>query len=139
MKKKVLFLCTHNSARSQIAEAILNSQKTNLIAYSAGIKPAKEIHPMAIKTMANLNINIRDQKPKSVDDFIDVDFDFVITLCREGREECPKFKGMPTYAHWWLPDPEQFAGTDETNILYFEELVKDLNDYINLFISVAND
>lgn len=113
MKKKVLFLCTQNSARSQMAEAIINARHSDkFIAYSAGISPASELNPFAVKSMNQVGIDISDRKPKSIDVFENEEFDFVITLCDKGKEKCINFNGKPIFTHWDLPDPANFKGTE---------------------------
>lgn len=137
MKKKVLFLCTGNSARSQMAEAILNSNGTNkFTACSAGTNPTDKINPLAVKAMARVGIDISSNKPKSVNQFINEDFDFIITLCDKGKEQCINFTGMPIFAHWGLPDPAGFEGTELEKLRQFDEILKQLITRINLFINL---
>lgn len=104
-KSKVLFICTHNSARSQMAEGLMRWYGQGQIdVYSAGSEPAT-IHPDAITTMDSLNIDIRSQQSKSLDHFIDQSFDTVITVCDRAREVCPTFPGDNQALHWGFPDP----------------------------------
>ncbi|MGX8699874.1 MULTISPECIES: arsenate reductase ArsC [unclassified Caproiciproducens] len=132
---KVLFLCTGNSARSQIAEAILNSKgKDRIIAYSAGSEPEKEINPYAIKVLKEIGIDISDCKPKSLKLFSDQYFDFVITLCDRARNQCPVIAGPSIHVHWGFPDPKYFEGTDEEILKQFRTLVNELTRRIDLFM-----
>jgi protein-tyrosine-phosphatase len=107
---RVLFLCTGNSARSQMAEAFLRHGTAGaLSAYSAGSRP-KPVHPHAVTVMAEYGIDLTGSRAKHLDTFIDDVFDVVITLCDRLREVCPEFPGDPRSAHWSLPDP---AGTSD--------------------------
>ena len=103
--KKVLFICTGNSCRSQMAEGFLK-QKENYDTYSAGTEPAKEVQPHAIKVMQEVNIDITDQYPKSVNKFLKQDFDYVVTVCDHARETCPVFLGKTKHRlHIGFEDP----------------------------------
>lgn len=137
VKKKILFLCTGNSARSQMAEAIINTRSGDrFIAFSAGTNPAGKINPYAIKAMASMGIDISDKKPKSFDVFANEEFDFIITLCNKGKEQCINFIGKPVFAHWGLPDPADFEGSEMEIMFKFNELLKFLNTRIGYFVSI---
>ena len=90
---KILILCTGNSCRSQMAEGFLKSFDKDLLVYSAGTKPSKHVHPKAIKAMSDLGIDIQNNKPKSVNVFLNNNFDYVITVCGGAKETCPIFTG----------------------------------------------
>jgi arsenate reductase len=110
MKNKVLFLCTGNSIRSQMAEAIVNARLAETWqASSAGTKPSGTIHPKALASLAEIGIQ-HSGRSKSVDEFRNVDFDLVITLCDSAQEECPAWLGSGKRLHHDFPDP---AKTDE--------------------------
>jgi len=112
MKKKVLFLCTGNSCRSQMAEAIVNYRLgENWEAVSAGTKPAGYVHPKALAALAEIGIK-HEGRSKSVDEFRDVDFDLVVTVCDSAAEECPLWLGVGKLVHHSFPDP---AKTDDMN------------------------
>ena len=117
-KRKVLFLCTGNSCRSQMAEAILRKLGGDrLEAHSAGSWPAGYIHELAIEAMSRLNIPIVDQESKSWDELAGTPFDLVITLCdAAAKEPCPNWPGDPVRVHWSLPDPAFHPGPDEDRI-----------------------
>lgn len=105
MKKKVLFLCTGNSCRSQMAEAIVNARLGDTWeAASAGTKPASSVHPKAIAALAEIGIQ-HSGRTKSVDEFRDVDLDLVVTLCDSAQEECPVWLGKGKRLHHDYPDP----------------------------------
>lgn len=137
MKKKILFLCTGNSTRSQMAEAIVNSRYGDkFIAYSAGINPASRINPYAVKAMNLMGIDISDKYPKSMDVFSNEEFDFIITLCNKGKEQCINYIGKPIFAHWGFDDPANFAGNEKEIMLQFNELLKFLNTRIGYFVNI---
>lgn len=102
---RILFLCTENSARSQLAEGLLRFQGgKNIQAFSAGSTPTK-VHPYAIQAATEMGIDISEHYSKHVDEFRGQDFDYVITVCDLAREKCPVFFGGAQYIHWSLPDP----------------------------------
>lgn len=107
MKRKVLFLCTGNSCRSQMAEAIVNARLGDeWQAFSAGTKPAGYVHPKAIAALAEIGIR-HEGRSKSVDEFRDADFDLVVTVCDSAAEECPVWLGKGKRVHHGFPDPAQ--------------------------------
>ncbi len=102
---RVLFLCTHNSARSQMSEALLRHLSRGQIeVFSAGTE-VTSIHPMAASTMNNMHVDMSGQHSKTLDQYLDEPFDYVITVCDRAREVCPIFPGADTQIHWSLPDP----------------------------------
>jgi arsenate reductase (thioredoxin) len=112
-KQRVLFLCTGNSARSQMAEAIINSQLGDRWqAVSAGTKPTGYVHPKAIQALQEIGIQ-HEGRSKSVDEFRDADFDVVVTVCDSAAEECPVWLGMGRRTHHSFPDPAKAQGSDE--------------------------
>ncbi|NMC11461.1 MAG: arsenate reductase ArsC [Chloroflexi bacterium] len=111
-KRKVLFLCTGNSCRSQMAEAIVNARLgEQWEAVSAGIKPTGYVHPKALAALAEIGIQ-HQGRSKSIDEFRGVDFDLVVTLCDSAAEECPIWLGKGKRVHHSFPDP---AKTDDMN------------------------
>ncbi|MGQ9549205.1 MAG: arsenate reductase/protein-tyrosine-phosphatase family protein [Roseiflexus sp.] len=112
-KPRVLFLCTHNSARSQMAEGLLRSFSHGAIeVFSAGSEPGS-IHPLAIETMDTMQVDIRNQRSKHFDEFLDQHFDVVITVCDRAREVCPVFPEAKEIIHWSIPDPAAVEGETE--------------------------
>jgi len=113
-KIRVLFLCTGNSCRSQMAEALLRHMGGERFEpYSAGSTPAGFIHPLAIAALKRLDVAMSEQESKSWDVFAEVPLDAVITLCDQAaRESCPTWPGGPAKAHWPLPDPAYHPGTE---------------------------
>lgn len=138
MSLKILFLCKGNSARSQMAEALVNTQYSDrFVAFSAGTNPAEHVNPYAIRTMNNLGIDISRNIPKSIDNYADGEFDFIITLCSKGKEQCIKFAGKPIFSHWDMPDPVDFTGTELEIMQKFSELLKFLTTRIRYLASIS--
>ncbi|HEY2987324.1 MAG TPA: arsenate reductase ArsC [Candidatus Binatia bacterium] len=119
MKKKVLFVCVHNSARSQMAEALLNQMCGDLFeAASAGLQPGT-LNPLAVAALREIGIDIRAKETRGVDEVIKSGqtFDYVITVCDESSaEQCPVFPGGAQCLHWNFPDPAKFTGTQEEKL-----------------------
>ena len=119
---RVLFLCTHNSARSQMAEGLLRHYAGEQIEVaSAGTEPGG-VHPLAVRAMQEIGIDISEARSKSVEAFLDQRFDYVITLCDQANETCPYFPGDPERIHWSFPDPSAATGTDEERLHAFEQV-----------------
>ncbi|MBI5660718.1 MAG: arsenate reductase ArsC [Stygiobacter sp.] len=114
MKKRILVLCTGNSCRSQMAEGFLKFFDKNLEVYSAGTKPADKVNPFAVKAMKEVGIDISQNYPKSVDQFLNDSFDYVITVCDNAKETCPVFIGDVKHnLHIGFDDPAEAVGTEE--------------------------
>jgi len=112
-RKKILFLCTHNAARSQMAEGFINARYGDRYkAYSAGNEP-KEVQPCAISVMAEVGINISGYRAKSLDIFGEASFDYVVTMCADAQENCPIFPGGAEYLHHAFDDPVPVSGSDQ--------------------------
>lgn len=110
---KVLILCTGNSCRSQMAEAYLQSLNTNITVVSAGTEPSHEVHPNAVKVMNEIGQDLRSHFPKSVNEFLNQEFDYVITVCGGAKESCPMFTGNVKHRlHIGFDDPAEAIGTD---------------------------
>jgi arsenate reductase (thioredoxin) len=123
-KIRVLFLCTGNSARSQMAEAFLRTIASDKYeACSAGLEPT-EIHPLTKKVMAELSIDISQQYSKALKDYMGkVHFGYMITVCSEAEKRCPTaFPGMGYRLHWDIEDPAKFVGTEEEKLAKFREI-----------------
>lgn len=111
--KRVLILCTGNSCRSQMAEALWNKHgKGEWEAVSAGSKPSGYVHPLAIKSMAALGVDIADTRSKNVSEFDGQPFDLVVTVCDNAKESCPFFPNAKETLHWPFDDPADFQGSD---------------------------
>lgn len=121
--RRVLFLCTGNSARSQMAEALVNHFLGDTWeAHSAGTVPAAEVHPLAVQAMAEMGIDIRRQQPKSAGAFRGQDFDQVITLCDSAAAQCPFWLGRGRQAHIGFPDPAAIRGTGAERLAAFRQV-----------------
>jgi arsenate reductase len=122
-KKRVLFLCTGNSARSQMAEGLVNSfLGDEWEAYSAGTAPAGYVHPLAIQAMAEWGIDILGQRSKSMDEFHNIEFDFVITLCDNAAQTCPLWLGSGRVRHISFPDPVAATGSEDERLQVFRQV-----------------
>ena len=131
---RILFLCTGNSSRSQIAEALIDRLSNGAVhAWSAGSKP-KTLHPNAVRVMAARGIDISRNETKSLDLFTDERFDLVITLCDKMREVCPDFADTPDALHWSVPDPALAPGTDDETYAVFEQTAVDLEARITFLL-----
>jgi thioredoxin type arsenate reductase len=135
---RVLFLCTHNSARSQMAEGILRQRMGKRVdVFSAGTE-ATQVNPLAVRAMADMNIDISGQRSKHLDEFRDQKFNYVITVCDRARESCPIFPGDPEQIHWSFPDPAAVEGTEEERYAAFRETALQINNRIGLLVLLIN-
>ena len=116
-KKRILFLCTGNAARSQMAEAIANAFHGDVVeAVSAGSRPAGWVHPLAIRAMAAIGVDIRDAQSKGADQFLNEPFDVVVTVCDSAAQDCPNWPGAKRIEHWPIVDPSY--GPDDQSTRY---------------------
>jgi ArsR family transcriptional regulator, arsenate/arsenite/antimonite-responsive transcriptional repressor / arsenate reductase (thioredoxin) len=137
-RPRVLFLCTGNSARSQIAEALLERLSEDTVeAASAGSHP-KCLHPNAVRVMRKQGIDIRGRRTKHLSEFLSQHFDFVITLCDRVREICPEFPAHPDLVHWSIPDPALEGPTDRASYPAFERTASELETRIRFLLCVIN-
>lgn len=131
---KILILCTGNSCRSQMAEGFLKSFDDTIEVYSAGTEPSSQVHPLAIKAMAEMNIDISKNRPKSVDEFIHQSFDYVITVCGGANESCPTFTGRVNNRwHIGFDDPAEATGTNEEVMAEFRRIRNEIAEGFNGF------
>ncbi len=133
---KILILCTGNSCRSQMAEGFLKSFNSELDVVSAGTEPSKNVHPVAIKVMDEFGIDISNGNPKSVNEFLNVNFDYVITVCGGAKESCPMFTGnVKRRIHIGFDDPAEAIGSEEFILSEFrrirDEIKRDFSDFIH--------
>ncbi len=132
--KRVLFLCTGNSARSQMAEGLLNHMSHGeWKVQSAGIFPSY-VHPLAIRAMEDIGIDISQQTSKPVDQFINEKFDYVITLCDYAAQVCPNFPGQGKRLHWPFEDPAAAIGTLEERLAVFRRVRDEIKTKMEEFI-----
>ena len=132
--KKVLFLCSGNSARSQMAEGFMKRLgHGEWKVESAGIFPSY-VHPLAIRVMEEVGIDISEQASKSMDPFLDERFDYVITLCDHAAKFCPGFKGQGKRVHWPFDDPAAAIGTIDERLVVFRRVREEIKTRIELFL-----
>ena len=135
--KTVLFICTHNSARSQMAEGLVNSLYSKVLrAASAGTKPTR-VNPLAIQVMAEMDIDISGHRSKGLSEFEGQRFDYVVMVCSDAAETCPFFPGGREQIHHGFDDPVAAEGTDDEKLRAFRKSRNDINKWIvdNLVLS----
>jgi arsenate reductase len=136
-KIRVLFLCTENACRSQMAEGYLRHLgAAQFEVFSAGIKPTK-VNSLTIKVMREVGIDVSSQKSKSVKEVMDKSFDYVITVCDSARQSCPVFPGNFKKIHWELEDPARAQGAEKEKLLIFREVRNQIKENIVRFINLA--
>ncbi len=134
---RVLFVCTHNSARSQLAEALLRRYGgEDFEVHSAGTE-ATRVNPFAVQVLAELGIDWSGARSKVITEFLDQEFDYVITVCDRARETCPVFPGSQNTLHWGLDDPSEVEGTDEQKLAAFRRTQVEVTARLRPFIEVA--
>lgn len=138
---KLLFLCTGNSARSILAEYLVKKYAADKFdVVSAGSNPKPAPHPLALAILReHYGIEAADARSKSWEEFQDVEFDFVITLCDNAKESCPIWPGQPIIAHWGSPDPAEAGGTNEQNEKVFWDVSQQIKRRLELFWSLPFD
>jgi len=132
---RVLFLCTHNSARSQIAEGLLRHLAPAVEVVSAGTEVTR-VHPLAIRVMAQQGFDISQQRSKHLSEVAGEPFDFVITVCDRARESCPILPGAPEQIHWSLPDPAAVEGDEPTQLRAFQKVEVELLSRIRPLVAL---
>lgn len=133
-KKRVLFVCTGNSARSQIAEGLLRHiSKGAVEVFSAGTDP-QPVHPLAVRVMGEANVDISGHRSKSVATFAGESFDFVITVCDRAKENSPPWPGKVDYIHWSIDDPAPVDGLEDVRLKAFRKARDELRQRITLFL-----
>ncbi len=133
----VLILCTGNSARSQIAEALLARKGAGrFTVVSAGSKPAPRVNPFAVRVLGEAGIPWEGKVPKGLEGLDQQPWDFVITVCDRAKEACPIFPGTPILAHWGMPDPAEVEGSDEEKLRAFREAFVVLSRRIDLLLAL---
>jgi arsenate reductase len=138
-KQKVLFVCTGNSCRSQMAEGMLRHYgKDKFEVFSAGLDPS-HVNPLAIKAMTEARIDISNQYSKTVNDFLGTDFSYVITVCDSAKERCPVFPGKYNAIHWSIEDPASAVGSESERMKDFRRVRQNIMKRINHFISNTHE
>ena len=134
---RVLFVCTHNSARSQIAEALLERYGGADFEVSSAGTEVSQVNPYAIRVLGQAGIDWSDARSKSIGEFLDQTFDYVITVCDRARATCPVFPGSSNSLHWGLDDPSEVDGTDEEKLAAFQRTEIEVSARLRPFIEVA--
>lgn len=131
---RILFLCTGNRCRSQMAQGILKHQKPSFDVHSAGVQPAAEIHPLAIQVMEEIGIDITRHYPKHVEEYLNQSWDYVITVCGGARENCPVFVGNVVHRlHIGFDDPDAFTGSPEEILAEFRRVRDEIREELLRF------
>jgi arsenate reductase (thioredoxin) len=129
-RTRVLFLCTHNSARSQMAEGLLRELGGDRFeVHSAGTE-ASLVRPLAIQVMDEIGVDISAQESKTLNRYLGDPFDYVVTVCDEANEACPFFPGAKERLHWSLPDPSAAEGTEEERLVVFRSVRDQIRDRV---------
>jgi arsenate reductase len=137
---RVLILCTGNSARSQIAEALINHKGAGrMLAGSAGAQPAPRVNPLAVRVLGEAGIDWHGHAPQGIDAVFGQPWDIVITVCDRAKESCPVFPGQPVTAHWGMPDPAEVQGTDDDKLAAFRDTLHLLGRRIDLLLAIPRE
>ncbi len=136
-KLRVLFLCTHNSARSQMAEGLLRQAGGDRFEIHSAGTEATRVRPLAIKAMNELGIDISQQTSKTLDRYVEQRFDYVITVCDDANESCPIFPNATHRVHWSLADPSKASGTDEQQLAVYRLVREELRARITTELLAA--
>jgi arsenate reductase (thioredoxin) len=135
MKKRVLVLCTGNSARSQMAEGLLRELGGDrLEVYSAGTNPST-VNPLAIEVMRERGIDISSHRSKHLEEFLGQPFDYVLTVCDKAAENCPIFPGQARRTHWSFPDPAAVSGTRDEQFAFFRRVRDDIEFHLREWLA----
>jgi arsenate reductase len=132
---RVLFLCTHNSARSQMAEAFLRKYGEEFFeAHSAGLEPT-EIHPLTYTVMEEVDININEHRCKGLDEYLTkIHVGYLITVCDNAEQKCPIYPGVSVRQHWGFEDPAAFEGSEQEKLAKFREVRDHIEARVKIFI-----
>ena len=134
---RVIFVCTGNSARSQMAEALLRREGGDAFeVVSAGVRP-RGVDPLTIRALAGIGIDIRAARSKPVEEFLGQSFDYVITVCDRARESCPVFPGGAETLHWGFDDPADASGPDAARLAVFDRVMREIAGRIRSFVPLA--
>ena len=129
-RARILFLCTHNSARSQMAEGLLRHVAGDRFeAHSAGTE-ATHVRPLAVRAMDEVSVDITGQESKILERYLGEPFDYVITVCDDANEACPFFPGARNRLHWSLEDPSQADGSEEERLAVFRRVRDEIREHI---------
>lgn len=134
----ILILCTGNSCRSQMGELLMQSYDSRLKVHSAGTEPSKSVHPMAVEVMKEIGFDLSQHKTKQVNDFLDTDLDFLITVCSEAEENCPSFFGKVKHqVHIGFDDPATVKGDNSFKLEAFRRIRDEINTELQKFFKLV--
>jgi arsenate reductase len=134
---RVLFVCTHNSARSQMAEVLLRRKGGGTFeVHSAGTEPAV-VNPLTIRVLEDAGFETAGLRSKSVTEYLGQSFDYVITVCDQARQTCPVFPGSGESMHWGYEDPSEATGTEEERLEVFRRVFTQMGERIGVFVEIA--
>jgi len=134
---RVIFVCTGNSARSQMAEALLRrdgGERFEVV--SAGVDP-KGLHPLTVRALSAVGIDVSAARSKSVTEFLGQPFDYVVTVCDRARESCPYFPGGGETLHWGFDDPAEATGSEAERLAVFDRVLREISGRVRGFVAVA--
>ncbi len=137
MKQRVLFICTHNSARSQMAEALLRSIAGDRYDVASAGTEATRVHPMAVDAMARRGISLESHSSKTLEPVLSQDWGYVITVCDDANESCPVFPGGKQRLHWSFPDPSSVQGSEEQRREAFEQAARSIEKRLREWLADA--
>lgn len=139
-KRRVLILCTGNSCRSQMAEALVNHDLAECwSAYSAGTEPSGYVHPLAIEAMAEIGIDVSEGESKAVNTFRDMSFDVVVTVCDDAAENCPLWLGSGRVVHIGFPDPAAATGSKGEKLVTFRQVRDNIRERVIGYLAEMGD
>jgi thioredoxin type arsenate reductase len=134
---RILFLCTHNSARSQMAEGILRELGGDRVEVASAGTEATRVHPLAVREMAERGIDISSQRSKHMDELLGERFDYVVTVCDNAGESCPIFPGNPERIHWSIPDPSAVEGDEQARRIAFKRVADELTTRLRYLLALV--
>jgi arsenate reductase len=136
-KLRVLFICTHNSARSQMAEGLLRHIAGDRFEVASAGTEKSVVRPDAITVMAEVGVDISGSESKTLERYLDDRWDYVITVCDDANESCPVFPGAANRSHWSFRDPSKFQGTDEERLEFYRRIRNEIAARVRLFVNAT--
>jgi arsenate reductase (thioredoxin) len=136
-RRRALFLCTHNSARSQMAEGVLRQLAGDRFEVASAGTEATRVHPLAIRAMRDVGFDISLHTSKTVDSLLDRPWDYVITVCDSANERCPLFPGRTTRLHWSFDDPSQATGTEDERLDTFRRVRDEIQTRLGAWLTTT--
>ena len=136
-RRRVLFLCTHNSARSQMAEGLLRQLAGDRFEVASAGTEATRVHPLAIRAMRDVGVDLSLHTSKTVDSLLDRPWDYVITVCDSANERCPLFPGRTTRLHWSFDDPSQATGTEDERLDTFRRVRDEIRTRLGAWLTTT--